>query len=134
MDIAIHLQRVENRLSSRLGVIEVEKLLARRLSGDDTRATINAKLRFYDGSFLDIHEIINTYRSYPEYLSYSYQYMKNDKQVFRYDNAPHHPKVGTYPDHKHIGNYKNERVIDSNRPNYNELFQEIYQFFTQETK
>ena len=24
--------------------------------------------------------------------------------AFRYDNAPHHPHLSTYPHHKHLGN------------------------------
>ena len=26
----------------------------------------------------------------------------NDEMVFRYDNAPHHPEIATYPHHKHV--------------------------------
>jgi len=26
----------------------------------------------------------------------------SDQLIFRYDNAPHHPEVVTFPDHKHL--------------------------------
>lgn len=35
--------------------------------------------------------------------TYRFHFMDSaDKRIFRYDNAPHHPEVPTYPHHKHI--------------------------------
>jgi hypothetical protein len=34
---------------------------------------------------------------------YRYHFMDgSDQLIFRYDNAPHHPEVVTFPDHKHL--------------------------------
>jgi len=33
---------------------------------------------------------------------YSYTLLIDDKPVLRYDNAPHHPGVETFPHHKHV--------------------------------
>lgn len=37
-------------------------------------------------------------------LKYSYSYIKDDKLILRYDNAPHHPEIQTHPHHKHLKN------------------------------
>jgi len=34
---------------------------------------------------------------------YRYHFMDgSDQLIFRYDNAPHHPEVATFPDHTHL--------------------------------
>lgn len=35
-------------------------------------------------------------------LKYSYVLLHDDEVILRYDNAPHHPEVPTYPNHKHV--------------------------------
>ena len=34
---------------------------------------------------------------------YGYQLLRNRSHVLRYDNAPHHPEVPTFPHNKHVG-------------------------------
>jgi len=34
---------------------------------------------------------------------YSYTLLIDDKPILRYDNAPHHAEVATFPHHKHVG-------------------------------
>lgn len=34
--------------------------------------------------------------------SYSYQLITAGQPLLRYDNAPHHPEVETFPHHKHV--------------------------------
>ena len=34
-------------------------------------------------------------------VKYSYTLLYGEKSILRYDNAPHHPHVETYPHHKH---------------------------------
>lgn len=48
--------------------------------------------------------------------------MDNQRQmVFRYDNAPHHPELPSYPNHKHIKNI----VTSSALPSLKEILNEI---------
>lgn len=55
-------------------------------------------------------------------IKYRYHYM-NDEQVmiFRYDNAPHHSNVSTFPHHKHDA----ENIIDSTEPSLDRVLLEI---------
>ena len=41
--------------------------------------------------------------------------------VFRYDNAPHHQHLASYPHHKHIG----DGVQESSEPNFHDVLLEI---------
>jgi len=132
MDIDTHIQRVESGLSSRPGVVAVENPNIKRLPKGGHRAIISVRLCFFDGSFLDIHENVDTCKSFPQLLTYSYQYVnKSGEQVFRYDNAPHHPEVATHPYHKHIGPDDNENIVASGCPSHSGIFKEIIQYLTQ---
>jgi len=131
MDIDVHIERVKKGLSSKPWVVNVESPNIKRLSKGESRAIVKARLRFFDGSFLDIHERVDTNRCFPEYLTYSYQYIdKSGEQVFRYD-APHHPEVDTFPHHKHVGPEDDERIVASQCPSHSEIFREINQYLTQ---
>ncbi len=37
-------------------------------------------------------------------MKYSYTLLYDRRVLLRYDNAPHHPEISTYPHHKHLGN------------------------------
>jgi len=41
--------------------------------------------------------------------------------IFRYDNAPHHKEVKSFPHHRHTPN----KVTDSNEPGLNNILLEI---------
>jgi len=51
-----------------------------------------------DGTVLDVRE----YWVGNELRLYGYQLLVGDKAVLRYNNAPHHTEVSTFPHHKHI--------------------------------
>jgi hypothetical protein len=64
---------------------------------------------FIDNIVLHVNEVI-----IPEdfYFKYSYQWQNpNNQLIIRWDNAPHHPKIPTFPHHKHI--QTDENVIES---------------------
>ena len=48
--------------------------------------------------------------------------IKVEKVVFRYDMAPHHKEIKTFPHHKHMGS---EKVIESFAPTLGKVLQEI---------
>jgi hypothetical protein len=58
------------------------------------------KLRLIDGSSLRIWE-----KMFEDSLQrYSYYWLDElDNQITGWDNAPHHPDIETFPDHKHVG-------------------------------
>jgi hypothetical protein len=56
---------------------------------------------FEDGTRLDFMEVKNTDK--PGKVKYRYHYMTSQQElIFRYDNAPHHPQLKTFPHHKHL--------------------------------
>lgn len=55
------------------------------------------RLTLIDESFLDVW--LSTDGDY----SYHWEQRRQRGRLFRWDNAPHHPRVGTFPDHLHDG-------------------------------
>lgn len=52
---------------------------------------------------------------------YRYHLMDSQNQlVFRYDNAPHHPQIATFPDHKHTP----DGLLESAVPGFADVFEE----------
>ncbi len=93
------------------------------LTSDDFNGLIRCRVTFWDGSFLDIYEVVSTELGYPVRIGYSYSYIRYDRLVFRYDNAPHHPEITTHPHHKHIG--QQDRLAPADPPNLSQIFAEI---------
>lgn len=60
---------------------------------------LRGSLLFVDGSMLEFME----YLQEENRLKYRFHLMdKEGNMVFRYDNAPHHKDVSTFPHHKHL--------------------------------
>lgn len=88
----------------------------------DTRCNLRIRLRFADNSLLEISEAITLTAETLNWLSYRYHYQTADGAlIFRYDNAPHHIELRTYPDHKHTA----VAVVDSTHPTIEEVLREI---------
>ncbi|MCB0190138.1 MAG: hypothetical protein KDE31_37960, partial [Caldilineaceae bacterium] len=62
---------------------------------------IEGVLHFYDSSRLEFTEIVRLTERKLYKQRYRYQYVLHDQQRFRYDNAPHHLHLSTFPHHKH---------------------------------
>lgn len=83
---------------------------------------IEGDIYFIDDSVLHFIEFVGV-REKTERYKYSYHYQDKDgKVIFRYDMAPHHIEIETFPHHKHINS---DTVIKSSAPNLNEVFHEI---------
>ena len=64
---------------------------------------VHGILGMIDGSTLQFMELVNIKRDKMIRLKYRFHLTNaNDEMVFRYDNAPHHPEIATYPRHKHV--------------------------------
>lgn len=60
---------------------------------------IRLKVEINDGSVLHIRESLTLGKS-----KYSYHWQKADGNlILRWDNAPHHPEISTFPYHLHDG-------------------------------
>ena len=87
-----------------------------------TRANLCIRLHLADNSLLEISEALVVEAGALTWLSYRYHWQASAGNVIlRYDNAPHHPELETFPHHKHLG----ESVVGSQRPALPDLFGEI---------
>jgi len=83
---------------------------------------IEGDIYFIDESVLHFIEFVSV-KEKTERYKYSYHYQDRDgKVMFRYDMAPHHIEIETFPHHKHINS---EKVIKSSAPSLTEVFNEI---------
>jgi Family of unknown function (DUF6516) len=58
-----------------------------------TRGRLRIRLRFSDQALLEMSEAVVLMAGEPRWLSYRYHYQDSSgAMVFRYDNAPHHPR------------------------------------------
>ncbi len=62
---------------------------------------ISGSIIFKNDTRLDFAEVKDS--DIKEKIKYRYHYMnKESRLIFRYDNAPHHKNIRTFPHHKHI--------------------------------
>lgn len=92
------------------------------------QALVEGRLRFWDGSLLKFVEVLQQRGAMIGKLEYAYHYQ--DRQgtlIFRYDNAPHHPSVATFPHHKHVvapGQHE-ERIEPATPPHLSAVLREV---------
>jgi hypothetical protein len=116
-----YLHRLYDTIISR-GYVEIERLDFDELPG--RQGIIEGRLKFHDGSLLDFDEVILLRHKQLVKLRYAYHYQNEAGEViFRYDNAPHHPNILTYPHHKHVGS----AVEPVQAPDLSEVLREIEQ-------
>ena len=83
---------------------------------------LEGNLTFLDGSSLHFMEFVNVKVAMNRY-KYSYHYQDTAEMlVFRYDMAPHHQNIRTFPHHKHL---KNGHVVETKPPSFTEVLEEI---------
>jgi hypothetical protein len=93
------------------------------LASDDYNGLLRCRVLFWDGSYLDIYEVVSTELGYPVKVHYAYTYLQSGEWVFRYDNAPHHPEIGTHPHHKHVG--PQDALSAAQEPTLSQVLNEI---------
>lgn len=67
----------------------------------DVEGRVEARIHFYDGSFLDVGEMVRIEGGVPLNFHYRYHWQRPNGPALTYDDAPHHPEVETYPAHRH---------------------------------
>ncbi len=66
-------------------------------------AYIKGEILFMDGTVLAFFEHVRVAGIVLNITDYRYHYMTEENEmIFRYDNAPHHQEVDTFPHHKHL--------------------------------
>lgn len=87
---------------------------------DATRGTIDGAVYFADGSRLEFTERVVIEQRRAVKREYRYQFVRRGRAVFRYDNAPHHPHVSTFPHHKHVGS----KILPAAEPDFRQALDE----------
>ena len=104
--------------------IEIESISIRENDPVKDEGRFSARVSFYDESSLETHEKVSLEDGDIVKDRYSYHYQKSDASlIFRYDNAPHHPEIETFPHHKHVGS--DENVIAAQPPDLSDVLKEI---------
>jgi hypothetical protein len=123
--LSTYLQQVRDAIETFPGA-RVERYRAELLTA--SRANLRIRLRLPDDSFLEISEALVVQEGTLTWLSYRYHWQDaRGRLIHRYDNAPHHPEVGSFPHHKHV----EETVAPSERPALFDLLAEIRLHLTQ---
>jgi len=83
---------------------------------------LKGHLLFIDSSILEIAIFAVAPHNTLSIDKYRLHYMNRAGQMlFRYDNAPHHPEIDSYPHHKHTP----DRIIPTTMPNLRDVLNEI---------
>jgi len=53
------------------------------LASDDYNGLLRCRVLFWDGSYLDIYEVVSTELGYPVKVHYAYTYIADEKRIFR---------------------------------------------------
>ena len=99
MLIEKYFTEIETRIADSIYVQKSKLIIDKRSS---YIGFIDGEIDFIDGSklyfieFVETKEVVNLYK-------YSYHYQnKKGEMIFRYDMAPHHKELSSFPHHKHI--------------------------------
>ena len=65
---------------------------------------LDCRVLLIDGSELYVSEYFTVLKDRIKRDKYSYHLQKRGELLIRWDNAPHHKEVSSYPHHKHIRN------------------------------
>ena len=103
------------------------------ISLDDRRTLwfLRGDVYFIDNSRLHFREL---YFQEPQFYkkTYVYHYQdKNEKTIFRYDNAPHYPNLENAPHHKHIGD---ATVVSASIADMEDVISEIELIISKENR
>lgn len=128
MKVTDYFARLEKSLRQTASINRVDEPQAYFIS-DDFNGLLKCRVHFWDDSCLDVYEVVNTELGYPVRMSYSYAYFRANALLFRYDNAPHHPEIATFPHHKHTSSGK---VIPTDQPTLGQILSEIEQILSAE--
>jgi hypothetical protein len=67
------------------------------------RINLRIRVRFASGHLLEFNEAVIIEKGQINHLSYRCHLQdRQNKLVFRYDNAPHFPTLDNFPHHKHL--------------------------------
>ncbi len=113
-----YFKKIEKSLDNHRNIIEDQIIKTNAFTED--KGSIEGEVLFTDETSLGFMEVVNTNKIEKE--KYKYHYMDKDKHmIFRYDNAPHHKDLKTFPHHKHT----KTGIEESKEPNFDIVITEI---------
>ncbi len=123
-----YLARVEEKLKELEPLISSSQISIERRSSN--RVVLKGMIIFIDGSLLHFLEYVLEEDNKLLRVSYRFHYTRQDGSlIFRYDNAPHHPELPTFPHHKHIPGNK---VVSSSEKSLTDVLDEIRDIVSRE--
>lgn len=127
--ISRFIEELEETISS--SPIIVSSSIQKYFGPSGRQAYSHGKLTFVDLSTLEFSIFVIAEKRKLRLDKYRFHYMDSaNKLIFRYDNAPHHREVSTFPVHKHLP----DKVIESALPDFKRLMEEISAFIIQSIK
>jgi len=91
-------------------------------------AAVQGRLRYWDNSLLEFIELLEMRSNLLRRVEYTYHDQdQHGNLVFRYDDAPHHPEVETFPHHKHVRRDDKESIEETAPPHLGRVLKEIEQ-------
>jgi Family of unknown function (DUF6516) len=125
--ISEYFQKIESQIADCIYIIETSLVKDKRSLHI---GIIEGELFFIDESRLHFIEFVNVKETIEVY-KYSYHYQdRNIDLIFRYDMAPHHREIKTFPHHKHI---HSNNVIEASAPAFAQVLDEISDLIGQST-
>lgn len=114
---------IEKALSS--SPIILSSNLQKQFGSDNDTVYIKGNIMVIDSSVLEIALFAGRSRGVLVVDKYRFHYMdRRGRLIFRYDNAPHHKEISSFPNHKHTSS----GVAESSRPSIQDVLNEISAF------
>ena len=130
-NLSRYLDRLYATINSRHEIVIEEFELFDQSATVGRTSELFIRLRFWDGSLLQVEEALAVRAFAIVKIRYSYHYQRADgTEVFRYDNAPHYPDVPGFPEHKHEG----DQVLSAPAPDLSQVLRETDGYLYQGTK
>ncbi len=82
---------------------------------------LDCRVHMIDGSELYVSEYFTVLNDKIKRDKYSYHLQKNNELIIRWDNAPHHRELSTFPFHVH----KNDGIQESQNMTVNDVLEEL---------
>lgn len=111
---------------SQIALHEFENVVSRtELLGGTPASPDKLRLLLLEGSFIDI------WLSADGDYAYHWERRRQNGKLYRWDNAPHHPRVATFPDHFHEGD--DRTIVESHLSLAREMaLREVLEFVSQQ--
>jgi hypothetical protein len=101
LSVEAQLQHVDAQLLATGGAPKSEGVIS--IDPWDVTGVLDLDLVYPTGHQLSVYLAIDVSFGYPLWIQYSFHLQDSrSRLLFRYDNAPHHRDVPSFPHHKHV--------------------------------